>query len=135
MFFIGSYWSARKESREQVADRLARFLLLISTCDSTLAAWFMKGRTQKSANTPLGQVASDLATKLKVNRRDIGSEVMSELGFSVGACNARGVSLQGTLGCYSPHVQNSIVLSYDPSSKTPDQGTMRAMLEAAGPSP
>ena len=83
--FVGAYWSVRRESREEVARRLTRLLSSFANAEPTLSEWFLKGRTKASARTALEIDVAVIASKLKVNRRDVGGEVISELGFSFNA--------------------------------------------------
>lgn len=131
MMFIAAYWGRRPEPKGRVADRLADFLQAVASSGDALATWYLKGRSRELAKTPVAPTALQLAAFLKTNRRDDNGEVMSELGFSLGLWNGGHVSLQATIGAFSPHVQNSVVLSYDRKSFDLDRSICRAALEAA----
>lgn len=128
--FVGVYWSERRESREAVAVRVARFLALVAQCEAIFARWFLKARTKSAGGIPVIPDANEVATKLKVNRRDVGGDVISELGFSLGLWNGRTASLSATVGACSPHVRNSVVLAFDERAQI-DKQVLRKVLCAA----
>ena len=131
--FVGAYWPQRQESREQAAERIARCLNLLSSRDPALATWFMKSRKKPAAAVPLHPGPQAVASHLKVNRRDVGRDVMAELGFSLAAWNGSDVSLDVTIGAVSPFVLNSAVLSFRGASPTSRRapGDWRDLIDAA----
>src|SRR5262249_51996272 len=110
--FLGAYWQSRKETREEVSQRLERFFRQISIIDESLSEWFLKRERRGEADALLRLASEDIATALTVNLRDIGGEIIAELGFSLGVWN-RHASLSATLGAFSPFIENSVVLSHD----------------------
>ena len=128
--FVGAYWSVRRESREEVARRLTRLLSSFANAEPTLSEWFLKGRTKASARTALEIDVAAIASKLKVNRRDVGGEVISELGFSLGLWNGRNASLAVTMGAYSQHIRNSAVLSFMDAPAHFDSMDWKRLLDA-----
>jgi hypothetical protein len=129
--FLGAYWAQRKESRDQVAARIAIFLDRISRCDPLLVAWFLKGKSRLSAGVPLETTSAGIALRLEVNRRDVGGDLIAELGFSLGAWNGSDISLAATLGAFSPYVQNAVVLSFDGTLPTKTTREWRYLLDGA----
>jgi Immunity protein 52 len=92
-FFVGAYWSSRKESIEQCSDRLGKFFVALAASDPGLATWFEKGRSRKQA-VETSAVIRDQSYLLGLldrgrNRRDVGSTVIEELGFQAGLWNGR----------------------------------------------
>jgi Immunity protein 52 len=90
-YMVGAYWGSRRESVEQCADRLQRFLASLADCDPRLATWHEKGRSQKEALEKRINVADrehllDLLSRGR-NRRDVGRSVIEELGFNVALWN------------------------------------------------
>lgn len=128
--FVGTYWSERRESRDESAARLVRFLVAIAGQSSSLSTWFTKARTKATARTPLACNVSSISSHLKVNRRDLGGDVMSELGFSLGIWNGGIASLSVTIGAYSPHIRNSVVLSFSERPSEFGVGTWCDLLSA-----
>jgi hypothetical protein len=128
--FVGAYWQQRKESREEVAGRVTRFLSDLGARNALFSKWFSKGRSKAAAGTPIVMDASGLAGNLKVNRRDVGGDVMPELGFTLGIWNGDGVSMQATAGAYNPYVRNSVVLSFDTVEDRLTKADWKVVLEA-----
>jgi hypothetical protein len=123
-FFVGAYWSPRKESIEQCADRLHKFFIALTATDPALATWFEKGRSRKQALKEPAKIEDqgyvrDLLDRGR-NKRDVGRTVIEELGFQVGLWNgASGKKVAGlsiTCGLYwtSPNpnagLSNSVTL-------------------------
>lgn len=129
--FVGAYWSERSESREQAAERLVRFLRGAAAVDASLAAWFLKGRSKAAAATPVAVEPASLASRLEAARRDVGADVMSEVGFGLGLWNGKDVSLAATVGAVSPFVRNSVVLSSDGTLQALGEPALRRLLEVA----
>ena len=95
-----------------MAERLVHFLDALARESDLLSRWFLKGNTRASARTPLELDVGAVAFTLKVNRRDVGGEVIPELGFSLGVWNGRTADVSATMGAYSRYVGNSVVLSF-----------------------
>jgi hypothetical protein len=136
--FAGAYWSQRAETREQAAQRLVSFLGMLSRSSEELAAWYLKGRTKAAAlGQPLASDIEAIAAALKTNRKDVGRDVIPELGYSLGVWNGHHASLSVTIGAHSPYVSNSVVLSEEPSnSSLPDEvwrGVLRGLIAAFEP--
>ena len=129
--FVGAYWPQRKESREQVAARIARFLSEVGSTTEWLSKWYVKARSAASARTPLATDTTSVANELKANRRDIGGDVMSELGFNIGVWNGDSASLAATIGAYSSSIQNSVVLSIEDEQPPLRREDWRDLLRAA----
>jgi hypothetical protein len=125
------YWSQRPESREQAAQRLSAFLTRLSELSLEFGGWYLTGRTRSAAlKHELRSDPGSIVEKLRVNRRDVGGEPIRELGFSLDAWNGKRGSVSATIGGYSPHVPNSIVLSVETPPGTISDDTWRAVLEA-----
>jgi len=130
--FAGSYWGKRPEAREQAAKRLNVFLTMLAECSAELASWFSKGRSRASAlRKPVRVDVESIRDMLKVNRTDIGRQVIQDLGYSFSAWNGDHASLSAVIGVYSEHVQNAVVLSESPSQQRLDDEVWRCVLNAA----
>lgn len=104
-----AYWKARRETIAACADRLARFLTTLSACDVVFSAWYEKAMSQRKGK----HIAIDFKNTDRLldllergrNRKDIGKEVMEELGFNVGMWNGekspKMVGLSITCGLFS----------------------------------
>jgi hypothetical protein len=134
---VGTYWPQRRESKEQAAKRIGRFLDAMSTANGSLfEQWFLKGRSKASANAVLSTDVSTLAAALESNRRDVGGEEIAELGFNLAIWNGESGSFEATVGAFSPHVSNSAVSIADgaPSLTRSDwKRVLEAAIEAFDP--
>ena len=117
-FFVGAYWSSRKESIEQCADRLRKFFVALTASDPFLATWLEKGRSRKQALEKTADIREQsyllgLLDRGR-NRRDVGGTVIEELGFRVGLWNGgngeKAAGLSITCGLYwtSPNPNASL---------------------------
>lgn len=116
---VGIYWAARRENAEACAERLEKYLLSLKSAFPALADWYRK---RGAASQPIlfGQQENgellDLLTAAR-NKRDIGGEVIEELGFRVDLWNKRkeseAVSLGVTCGLFSKStgLSNAVYLS------------------------
>ncbi len=127
--FVGAYWSQRQESLEQAAERISRYLRRLVTRDE-FATWFLTARKKSAALVPVGLDPHEVASRLRVNRRDVGGDVITELGFSLAIWNGANASLRVTIGAFSPYVSNSAVLAFDASAAR-NPSDCRPLLEAA----
>ncbi len=130
--FVGSYWSQRKETREQAAERIARFFEAISgRADGSLTNWFLRARKKTTARIPAGRSAVDIAAHLRVNRQDTNGDVIPELGFSLGVWNGAEAGFSATIGAYAPRVNNVAVLSLDEVPQGMGQAEWGELLRVA----
>ena len=129
--FMGAYWGSRRETREEVALRLAGFLYLLSASDSRLSVWYLKGDSRKTAKQKITADLRGVAVALTGNRRDADNETIPELGLSFAAWNGQDVSLSCTMGACHPLFQNRVVVSQNalPGSGFSEQ--RREILSAA----
>jgi len=139
-YFIGAYWGAREESRRECAVRVAVFLGILAKENIGLSQWYKKSRSLKTSLVPIPNDVAGLELLLKTNRRDIGGEVIAELGFSFSVWtgpDAKAVgSLGGTCGAYNPVISNAVVVSFEPSSSLTMeflQEILRAAVSAFDP--
>jgi hypothetical protein len=103
----------------------------MSARDALLATWFLKARKKSAAVVPLHPAPREIASKLRVQRRDVGGDVMSELGFGFEVWSGGNVSLDITIGAFNQFVLNSAVLSFRDPSETRSLGEMRSFMAAA----
>jgi hypothetical protein len=139
-YIVGTYWGQRKESRQACASRISAFLQALATHDAALSRWYKPLASRKERLRELPHDVDGLLPLLGVNRRDIGGEVMVELGFDFSAWNGWKADLPASLsvgcGAFSPVVGNCALVSFDPeASPTLDllQGILRAAVTAFDP--
>jgi hypothetical protein len=108
-FRVGAYWEPRKETIHACAERLGRFLRALSACDSAFGRWYKLGKSRRDAKRSEIDFKSnhcllDLLEKGR-HRKDVGKEVMEDLGFLVCLWNGgeppHEVGLKITCGLYS----------------------------------
>ena len=128
-----AYWWDRKESVEQCANRVLRCLRDMGQCDPALARWFRKGRSRKEALQREVQITYDTVKELLLhgrNRRDIGAEVIEDLGFNIGLWNGgddcQSVGFGVTCGGYAgnPAIWNRCVVDL-PSEGPPQERLLK----------
>lgn len=91
---VSGFWRARAGSVEASLMMIERFLLELKAADPSLAEWYLKGKTRTEAlQKPLR--LSELRSVLLAgtNRRDIGGQLLPELGYLLSVWNAAGDSL------------------------------------------
>jgi hypothetical protein len=124
-YMLGAYWPPRQESIEECCDRLDKFLTELAECDPVFATWYERGRSRKEASKKRVAIGDrdyvlDLLNRGR-NRRDIGRDVIEELGFRVGLWNGlseeKEVGLSITCGLHwmssnpSASLSNCVVLT------------------------
>jgi hypothetical protein len=115
--FLGVYWAARRESVEQCAVRLHRFLSELSASDAVLASWYNNARRQKTFLKRVEVESRDYLIDL-LNRsrlRNDDKTVIEDLGFQISLSNRRDREKQATMnihcGSYSEGSGNDVVLN------------------------
>ncbi len=130
---LGAYWWDRKESVEQCAERVVGCLRDFGQCDPALSRWFRGGRSRKEALEREVQITSDAVKELLLrgrNRKDIGGEVIEDLGFSLrlwnGGEDCQDVGFSVTCGGYAanPNIWNSCVVEL-PSEGPPSERMLK----------
>lgn len=101
---IGVYWKARRENTAQCAERLIRHFSSLASISDNLMHWYcMNERAQKIGDPFNVRSLASLESLLLdgVNRKDIGGEIMPDLGFRVGLWNGDcgGWSAGTSIGC------------------------------------
>jgi len=134
-YFVGIYWGPREESRQSSADRLSGFLCALASHNTVLSKWYKQGKSRKEASqVVLPNDSEGLAPLLKTNRRDIGREVIPELGFSFSAWSGPDASISASLmvtcGSYSRFTGNAVVIRFEPNPEL-DIGMLESILHAA----
>jgi hypothetical protein len=71
MLFTAAYWSARTETREEAAERIADFLRRLSAYKA-LSAWFLKAKSKAGANVSVAATMEGIAAHLRASRSDTG---------------------------------------------------------------
>src|SRR5215469_965301 len=84
-------WGARREDILKCASRVARHFSALATTSENLAEWYPLGRRRKpKADNPVdvGSVAVlEALLRRGANRKDVGREVIPELGFGISLWN------------------------------------------------
>jgi hypothetical protein len=131
---VGAYWGQRKESRQVCASRISVFLHALAAQNAALSRWY---DLIDSPEEPLRELPRDLdglLPLLEEHRRDIGDEVMVELGFNFSGWNGWNADIPASLsvgcGAFSPVVGNCAVVSFD-SEASPTLDLLREILRAA----
>ncbi len=118
-FLLGAYWDARPDSLENCTENAGRFFAGLAEIDPLLAHWYERGRSRKDAlerqvDTSDTQKLQDLLLKGR-NRRDVGREVIDELGFKLSLWNGASeeeaeASVSVHCGAYSERVGNNVLI-------------------------
>jgi hypothetical protein len=122
---VVSFWGDRPEPVEDLAARLSRFLRELGELHPLLSTWVERGGSRATASTAVGIDPETLTQRLSNgrNRKDVGGEVIEELGFRFGFWNGKdaSVGIGGTVGLYAgnPAVRNAVNLKLG----TLDSGT------------
>lgn len=106
--FAGVYWGARQEALSKCAERLERHFAVLASISPTLSHWQRGEKRKTQAETQVDVRSPEGSAELLahgVNRKDIGREAISELGFGVALWNGSGESWSAgtsvTCGLYS----------------------------------
>ena len=145
-FYLGAYWGARQESLDACAARLAALAKSLAGLHEDLSTWYRKGESAETATAPVDLTGPDAATLLAggQQRKDIGGEVMAELGFRAAVWNGRPrpVELSVTCGAYPGNrpTANVVLLKFPATDTAPDLydpaiagGALRAVVDAFAP--
>ena len=132
--FLGVYWKRRRETRQEAAQRVARWLEALGASSDDLASWFLTVSTKRAAGKrPLALDAEGIAKRLHVNRTDFGNQPIPELGYSLSIWNGRDAGLYVHIACDTPHVSNVATLDVDPvmpgGSKLLSDAAWRKLLQ------
>jgi hypothetical protein len=118
-YTLGAYWPARREPIEACASRLGKLLVGLGNADPVLSKWYETGETREDALKRRAQPDDsgyllDLLHRGR-SRRDVGGEVIEDLGLSAHVWNAankgRAASLSVRCGLYSERLSNCVVLT------------------------
>lgn len=128
---LAVYWGARSESIEACARRCSTYFERLAEQHAQLGFWYEKGLSKKSAligkavnELPLEDVIALVAKG--ANKRDIGGQVMKELGFYLSLWNKqpedKAMGLGITCGLFSkiPGLKNSVVIALPTDLKSVD---------------
>lgn len=141
-YYAGAYWGARKESSGECAARLSHCLVDLAAVDSTFSGWHKKGAIKAAALAqPVDTASLDVLLELLNsgrNRRDIGNDVIEDLGFSAALWNRADnpTAFNVKCGAYadSPSVKNAFVLQLPEFSGASEavgaRSSARAVVEA-----
>ncbi len=116
-FYLGAYWDARPDDLKKCTEDARRFFAGLAEIDPLLAHWYQRGQSRKDAlkrkvDTFDIQKLQDLLRKGR-NRRDVGREVIEELGFTLSFWNGAGeeeaeASVRVHCGAYGEWVGNNV---------------------------
>jgi hypothetical protein len=129
MIFAGGYWSQRQESRADVARRLTAFMNTLAAPPIERRNWYLKSTSKKEAlSLGFEPDIQSIEERLTVHRRDVGGDEIPELGFGFSAFDGGSISLSATIGAYSAHVGNAVVLSNSGKVSSLADAAWRAVL-------
>jgi hypothetical protein len=134
--FCGAYWSQRSESREQAAARIVALLRTLEVQHGAFAVWCLTKRRRDDPARRLEVNEAEVARHLETNRRDVGGDVMSDLGFRLALWNESGASLSITIGATNERVKNAVALSYGDAESISSgvwKGILRALVDTMAP--
>jgi Immunity protein 52 len=111
--YAGVYWSARKESPAQCAERAAKLLTSLASINEVFAHWFQQGRSRKDALKRPIDLAPPTLEELIRRGKD---RQFDDLGFSVAGWNGAdddqdACGFNFTCGSYSKWVQNTCLFT------------------------
>jgi hypothetical protein len=117
-YYAGAYWGPRQESDVECAERLSACLARLAGVSSSFSPWFKKGASRAAASKDQVDTSSPEVLRALLasgqNRRDIGRDVISELGFRAALWNRadNSAAFSVTCGLYieNPALKNSFVL-------------------------
>lgn len=147
-YFAGAYWGPRRESPNDCAERAHSFLDALAEISGLFSGWRPVALSRAAATRarPLDIGSIDQLSKLfelGSNRKDIGGEVIDELGFRLAVWNGgkdmSAVSLSMKCGMYSTvaGLSNAVVLKlpqqFDVCSKEKIRDLLRAFAQAWEP--
>lgn len=118
---LAVYWGRRSESAEACARRCSAYLGQLVGQYAQLGSWYEKGLSRKNASS--GAAVNELPFEDLVeivakgtNKKDVGGQVMEELGFRVSLWNrlpdekAIGLGIKCGLFAGNPGLKNSVVM-------------------------
>lgn len=129
--FVGVYWGPRKESRLSSAVRLTRFFEKTSEIDPRLREWFLKEAPEEPARTRVELTVESLKKQLHPDRAGHGKRVKEDHGLSFRAWNGAEVSFFCTLGAFTDHAGNRVVMEFDYVAMNVNVEFARAILVVA----
>lgn len=147
-YFLGAYWGSRKEPVEQCTERVLKCFGDLAKCDETFSRWFRTGRSRSEALERKVDFTDEKIKELLLrgrNRRDIGHEIIEELGFSItlwnGAEDTQAIGLRIHCGASSSYVGNSFLIDLPSQAPARDRVVrlelllcaMRAIVESFEP--
>jgi hypothetical protein len=135
-FFVRAHWSARKEDRQECAERIGVFLNGLTTLRRELSTFYKGQWTRKTLLRQLPVMADDLMPFLGQTYTSFAPrELMPELGYRLVAWNglpdeSRVAKLHIHCGAYSARVGNGVTLSFN-SVEESDVLVLRHLIETA----
>ncbi|MCP2089638.1 hypothetical protein PQR68_29830 [Paraburkholderia agricolaris] len=119
-YLAAAYWGPRREPVDACACRAGQFFISLSQVSEYLKGWRPLGRSRSEATQAVPiDLSTDALAELFMkgrNRRDVGGEVIDELGYRISVWNGGGdeeaSSLTMKCGLYSAvaGLSNAIVL-------------------------
>jgi hypothetical protein len=138
---LAVYWGDRREPADSCSRRLATYLASVSGEHQALEKWYETGASRKgaSAGAPIGTYSPEGLAALVakgVNRKDVGGQIMEELGFGVSLWNggpddsSMALSIKCGVHAGNPGLKNSVVMKLprDSGGAGLDQGRLKKLL-------
>ncbi len=130
-FFLRFSWGPRKEALDQCADQLRRFLIDIGAVDPAFVAWQNVRRVGDKIHFPPTSEQLRRLLAEGVNRKDIGNEIMPDLGFSVSLLadeDGTPMTLGVHCGVYSPWNRNVCSIVFPAEGEVADRVLQASVL-------
>ncbi len=135
-FFVGAFWSAREEDRQECAARVATYLRGLAPLPSELSTFYKGQWTRKTPLKQLPVLPNDLMPFLGQYYTSFAPrQLMPQLGYRLIAWNGlpdelRVAKIHIHCGAYGAHVSNSATLEFK-SVEDADLTKLRHLMQAA----
>jgi hypothetical protein len=115
-FFLRFFWGPRKETAEEAADRLLRYLIELTEFDPVYSRWYPIGKDPgdpRSKPVAPTKEALDQLCRHGVSREEVPPfKLIADLGFMVRLRTGGSwiLTLRVCCGVFTPYVQNSLIM-------------------------
>lgn len=128
-FYLGAYWTQRKENLDTVVSRTLSFLQELTRLDEQFLNWYEQGYSKKEALSKkiiIDKEYIETLYKKSVKKNDLDSEGFSKIGYSIGLWSGHeeehSSSLSINCGHSSKFFSNSVVITM------PTEGELKERL-------
>lgn len=109
--YVGAYWKARQETRDQCARRVSEFMIAAASIDDSLKEWFLKG-ARKESRKKADISKEGISRLMRTNNRDSTGVPIIDLGLNIAVWNGENASFSATIGSFSPWIENVALLEF-----------------------